>query len=89
MPVIFDRLSAKQWLEPVFGPSDATLAAVLARVQFNENGIFHDVLLPEPTHSFAIEGDAVEYILAMAKKWVDKSAFAEWWGIATHQTAVM
>jgi putative SOS response-associated peptidase YedK len=30
MPVIFDRLSAKQWLDPVFGPNEATLAAVLA-----------------------------------------------------------
>jgi putative SOS response-associated peptidase YedK len=30
MPVIFDKLSAKQWLDPVFGPSDATLAAILA-----------------------------------------------------------
>jgi putative SOS response-associated peptidase YedK len=30
MPVIFDKLLAKQWLDPVFGPSDATLAAVLA-----------------------------------------------------------
>jgi putative SOS response-associated peptidase YedK len=29
MPVIFDKLLAKQWLDPVFGPSDATLAAVL------------------------------------------------------------
>ena len=30
MPVIFDNLLAKQWLDPVFGPSDATLAAILA-----------------------------------------------------------
>lgn len=30
VPVIFDKLSAKQWLDPVFRPSDATLAAVLA-----------------------------------------------------------
>jgi putative SOS response-associated peptidase YedK len=30
MPVIFDRLSAKQWLDPAFGPNEATLAAVLA-----------------------------------------------------------
>jgi putative SOS response-associated peptidase YedK len=30
MPVIFDRLSAKQWLDPAFGPDEATLAAVLA-----------------------------------------------------------
>jgi putative SOS response-associated peptidase YedK len=30
MPVIFDRLSAKQWLDPSFGPNEATLAAVLA-----------------------------------------------------------
>ena len=30
MPVIFDKLSAKQWLDPVSGPSDATLATVLA-----------------------------------------------------------
>jgi putative SOS response-associated peptidase YedK len=30
MPVIFDKLLAKQWLDPVFGPSDATLAAILA-----------------------------------------------------------
>jgi putative SOS response-associated peptidase YedK len=30
MPVIFDKLLAKQWLDPVFGPSDASLAAVLA-----------------------------------------------------------
>jgi putative SOS response-associated peptidase YedK len=30
MPVIFDKLSAKQWLDPVFGPSDVTLAALLA-----------------------------------------------------------
>ena len=30
MPVIFDKLSARQWLDPVFGPSDATLATVLA-----------------------------------------------------------
>jgi putative SOS response-associated peptidase YedK len=30
MPVMFDKLSAKQWLDPVFGPSDATLAAILA-----------------------------------------------------------
>ena len=29
MPVIFDKLLAKQWLDPMFGPSDATLAAVL------------------------------------------------------------
>ena len=44
---------------------------VRARVQFNENGIFHDVLIPEPTHSFAIEGDAAKYIVGEAKKWVD------------------
>jgi putative SOS response-associated peptidase YedK len=30
MPVIFDRLSAKQWLDPTFGPNEAILAAVLA-----------------------------------------------------------
>jgi putative SOS response-associated peptidase YedK len=30
MPVIFDKLLAKQWLDPAFGPSDATLAAILA-----------------------------------------------------------
>jgi putative SOS response-associated peptidase YedK len=30
MPVIFDRLSAKQWLDPAFWPNEATLAAVLA-----------------------------------------------------------
>jgi putative SOS response-associated peptidase YedK len=30
MPVIFDRLSAKQWLDPNFGPNEAILAAVLA-----------------------------------------------------------
>jgi putative SOS response-associated peptidase YedK len=30
MPVIFDKLLAKQWLDPAFGPSEATLAAVLA-----------------------------------------------------------
>lgn len=30
MPVIFDILLAKQWLDPVIGPSDATLAAILA-----------------------------------------------------------
>ena len=30
MPVIFDKLLAKQWLDPVFGPNDATLAAILA-----------------------------------------------------------
>jgi putative SOS response-associated peptidase YedK len=30
MPVIFDRLSAKQWLDLTFGPNEATLAAVLA-----------------------------------------------------------
>ena len=30
MPVIFDALLAKQWLDPMFGPSDATLAAILA-----------------------------------------------------------
>ena len=30
MPVIFDKLLAKQWLDPVFGPSDATLASILA-----------------------------------------------------------
>jgi putative SOS response-associated peptidase YedK len=30
MPVIFDKLLANQWLDPVFGPSDTTLAAVLA-----------------------------------------------------------
>jgi putative SOS response-associated peptidase YedK len=30
MPVIFDRLAAKQWLDPAFGPNEATLAAVLA-----------------------------------------------------------
>jgi putative SOS response-associated peptidase YedK len=30
MPVIFDRVSAKQWLDPAFGPNEATLAAVLA-----------------------------------------------------------
>jgi putative SOS response-associated peptidase YedK len=30
MPVIFDRLSAKQWLDPKFGPNKATLAALLA-----------------------------------------------------------
>jgi putative SOS response-associated peptidase YedK len=29
MPVIFDGLSAKQWLDPVFGPSDVILAALL------------------------------------------------------------
>jgi hypothetical protein len=45
---------------------------VRARVQFNENGTFYDVLIPDSTHSFAIEGDAVKYILAAAKKWVDK-----------------
>jgi putative SOS response-associated peptidase YedK len=28
MPVIFDKLLAKQWLDPVFGPNDAILAAV-------------------------------------------------------------
>jgi putative SOS response-associated peptidase YedK len=31
MPVIFDKLLSKQWLDPVFRPNDATLAAVLAR----------------------------------------------------------
>ena len=31
MPVIFDRLSAKQWLNPAFGPNEATLGAVIAR----------------------------------------------------------
>jgi putative SOS response-associated peptidase YedK len=30
MPVIFDKLLAKQWLDLVFGPSDASVAAVLA-----------------------------------------------------------
>ena len=30
MPVIFDRLSAKQWLDPAFGPNEASVAAVLA-----------------------------------------------------------
>jgi hypothetical protein len=30
MPVIFDRLWAKQWLDPNFGPNEATLATVLA-----------------------------------------------------------
>jgi putative SOS response-associated peptidase YedK len=31
MPVIFDRLSAKQWLNPAFGQNEATLGAVIAR----------------------------------------------------------
>jgi putative SOS response-associated peptidase YedK len=30
MPVIYDKLLAKQWLNPVFRLDDATLAAVLA-----------------------------------------------------------
>jgi putative SOS response-associated peptidase YedK len=30
MPVIFDRLSANQRLDPAFGPNEATLAALLA-----------------------------------------------------------
>ena len=44
---------------------------VRARVQFNDNGTFHDVLIPDSTRSFAIEGDAVKYMLAAAKTWVD------------------
>ena len=45
---------------------------VRARVQFNENGTFNDVLIPNPTHSFATEAKAAKHILAEAKKWVDK-----------------
>jgi hypothetical protein len=44
---------------------------VRAHIQFNQNGTFHDVLIPCPTHSFTSERDAEKYILKEAKTWVD------------------
>jgi hypothetical protein len=34
MPVIFDQPLAKQWLDPVFGPSDANPRRSLSAVPF-------------------------------------------------------
>ena len=54
MPVIFDRLLAKQWLDPAFGPNDATLAAILAPYPSALMDL-HDVspLINKPEHDRA------------------------------------
>jgi hypothetical protein len=51
------------------------LWVVRARVQFNENGTFNDVMIPCPTHFFSTERDAEKHILEEAKKWVDNRLF--------------
>ena len=44
---------------------------VRAHVQFNEGGIFHDVLIPCATHSFPSEKAAKKHILQKAKNWIN------------------